>query len=134
MDLAVHTTAPRATNGARASSARRVGREPSLRLAVQVGQQAVAHPSRCRGSGGRSGRLRTPEPVTSDHDHRTVGELREQRREVRDDLPAEQLADLVLALTDGFSARLLHTPLRSPQHAQLLVSLDLALHELLVPS
>lgn len=42
-------------------------------------------------------------------------------------------SDLVLALTDGFSARLLHTPLRSPQHDELLASLDLGLHELLAP-
>ncbi|MBA2310924.1 MAG: TetR family transcriptional regulator C-terminal domain-containing protein [Pseudonocardiales bacterium] len=54
--------------------------------------------------------------------------------EVRDDLDVERLADLVLALTDGLSARLLHTPLlRSPQHDELLASLDLALHELLAP-
>lgn len=53
--------------------------------------------------------------------------------EMRDDLDTERLADLVLALTDGFSARLLHTPLRSPQHGELLASLDLALHELLAP-
>jgi AcrR family transcriptional regulator len=52
---------------------------------------------------------------------------------VRDDLAAGRLADLVLALTDGFSARLLHTPLRSPHHDRLLASLDLALLELLVP-
>ncbi len=60
-------------------------------------------------------------------------QLGQSNGEVRDDLDADRLADLVLALTDGFSARLLHTPLHSPQHDELLASLDLALHELLAP-
>ncbi|WHT20654.1 TetR family transcriptional regulator C-terminal domain-containing protein [Crossiella sp. CA-258035] len=53
--------------------------------------------------------------------------------QVRADLPVPTLADLLLALSDGFALRLLHLPLGAPGSAELLAALDLALRELLVP-
>ncbi|PRX50212.1 TetR family transcriptional regulator [Prauserella shujinwangii] len=53
--------------------------------------------------------------------------------DVRTDVPADRLADLVIVLADGFSARMLHTPPGSPAHERLLDTLDLALTDLLAP-
>ncbi|GAA1994647.1 TetR/AcrR family transcriptional regulator [Amycolatopsis minnesotensis] len=62
----------------------------------------------------------------------TAGFLRQaqERGDVRDDIDAEQLADTVLALSEGFANRMLIDVEARPR---LLESLDLALRELLGP-
>ncbi|MCF6427071.1 MULTISPECIES: TetR/AcrR family transcriptional regulator [Amycolatopsis] len=52
---------------------------------------------------------------------------------VRDDLDAGKLADVVVALTDGFAQHLLQAPPGSELHRRLLGSLEFALTELLAP-
>ncbi|MGC7097985.1 TetR/AcrR family transcriptional regulator [Amycolatopsis lurida] len=51
----------------------------------------------------------------------------------RAELPAENLAELVIALTEGLASRMLHAEPGGAVHTSLLASLDLALRELLVP-
>ncbi|OXM61221.1 MULTISPECIES: TetR/AcrR family transcriptional regulator [Amycolatopsis] len=52
---------------------------------------------------------------------------------IRDDLDAGRLADIVMALTDGFAQHLLQAEPGSELHRRLLGSLELALTELLTP-
>ncbi|MCO1576027.1 TetR family transcriptional regulator C-terminal domain-containing protein [Crossiella sp. SN42] len=73
----------------------------------------------------------------NDRDMRTATaaylRIAQEAGQVRADLPVLTLADLLLALSDGFALRLLHLPLGAPGSADLLTALDLALRELLAP-
>ncbi|WP_158881822.1 TetR/AcrR family transcriptional regulator [Amycolatopsis anabasis] len=76
--------------------------------------------------------------LRADYDwaHRMTVEFIEHAQrtgEIRDDLPAVQLADLVQGLTDGFSDRMLHTRPRSAANRRLLASLERGLRDLLAP-
>ncbi|AXB45461.1 TetR/AcrR family transcriptional regulator [Amycolatopsis albispora] len=53
--------------------------------------------------------------------------------EFRAELPAERLAEVVIALTEGIASRMLHAEPGGEVHTGLLSSLDLALRELLIP-
>ncbi|MGO1056620.1 TetR/AcrR family transcriptional regulator [Crossiella sp. CA198] len=73
----------------------------------------------------------------NDNDMRTGAatflRVAQEAGQVRRDLPVPTLADLVLALSDGFALRLLHLPLDTPEAAELLAGLGVALRELLSP-